>query len=302
MDVRLGLSVVAVVALLSAGAAAEGLRLIDAHSQFDQDVEPQRIIRLMDAAGVAHTILSARGRVRPEELVAFARRHAGRITAAVRTKGNPYVEGSGKYYRLLERQAAMPGFAAMAEVILWHARKGGKAPQWIVPVDSKQVQAALEAAIGNAWPFVAHIEFAAAGRDRDPFMAAFEAMLRGHPGHPFLLIHMGQLGAGEVRRLIETHPNVHFITSHANPVSIAKSKQPWVDLFAGENLAPAWRRLFVGHPDRFVLGFDNVFAEHWGEFYLEQVALWRKALAGLPPPVARAVAHGNAERLWRLAR
>ena len=34
---------------------------------------------------------------------------------------------------------------------------------------------------------------------------------------------------------------------------------------------------------------------------MQQVDLWRKALGKLPDEVAHAVAHGNAERLWKLA-
>ncbi len=54
------------------------------------------------------------------------------------------------------------------------------------------------------------------------------------------------------------------------------------------------------HPDRFILAFDNVWEDNWGEYYLSQIRSWRKALGDLPPDAAHAVAHRNAERLWRL--
>ena len=59
--------------------------------------------------------------------------------------------------------------------------------------------------------------------------------------------------------------------------------------------------MFVEYPDRFVLAFDNVWEDHWGSLYGEQAAVWRKALADLPHDATHAVAHGNAERLWKLA-
>ena len=71
-------------------------------------------------------------------------------------------------------------------------------------------------------------------------------------------------------------------------------------MFAGRRLKGAWRKLMIDHPDRFILAFDNVFAEHWGDYYLEQIELWRKALETLPEDVAHAIAHKNAERLWHL--
>ena len=57
----------------------------------------------------------------------------------------------------------------------------------------------------------------------------------------------------------------------------------------------------MAHPDRFVFALDNVWPEHWEEFYLEQMKYWRNALADLPADVAHAIAHGNAERLWKFA-
>ena len=56
------------------------------------------------------------------------------------------------------------------------------------------------------------------------------------------------------------------------------SKQPWIDLFdGGRSLAPRWKTLFVKYPDRFILNFDNVWADDWGDRYVSQAALWRKA-------------------------
>jgi len=45
---------------------------------------------------------------------------------------------------------------------------------------------------------------------------------------------------------------------------------------------------------------DNVFAEHWGDFYLKQMVYWKRGLAELPIDAAHLIAHGNAERLWQI--
>lgn len=274
--------------------------IIDAHSQVDQNVDLQTVIRLMDRGGVARTILSARGKRKPEELVAFAAEYPGRIIPAVRTKGQSYQANDPQYYRLLKKQLRMGHFRAMAEVLMYHAQKGRKAPEVVVYPEDRRVRAALLYALQHRWPFVVHIEFAAAGNLRDEFMWKLTLLLTGYPKHPFVLIHMGQLDHRTIRHLIEAHRNIFFVTSHADPVTVNRSHQPWTNLFDGDGLAPAWRALIIQHPDRFILGFDNVFAEHWGQFYLDQVALWRRAIRELPVDVAHALAHGNAERLWHL--
>jgi len=273
--------------------------IIDAHSQVDEYVELEKIIQLMDEGGIACTILATRGNLTLEELISFAAKHPTRITPALRTKG--YMQKKDvEYHQRLKKQVNMYQFGGMAEVLMYHAQKGDKAPEVIVQPDDERVLAAIDVVVEKRWPFIVHIEFAAAGSQHDEFMTKLEALLLQHPEHPFVLIHMGQLDCTSVRQLIEAYPNIYFITSHSNPVVIEESTQPWINMFDGDKLSTDWKQLLIKHPDRFILGFDNVFHKHWGQFYLDQVALWRKAITELPVEVAHAFAHGNAERLWNL--
>ncbi|MBW2644706.1 MAG: amidohydrolase family protein [Deltaproteobacteria bacterium] len=301
-------AVIAVLLCMCSPVAADELVFIDAHSQIDQYIEFNEIIKLMDKAGVTRTILALRGKNKPEELIEFANRYPDRITPAIRSKGTKYYKNKlKKYRRFLDRQLNMPEFGAMAEVIIWHAEKW-KAPtgkikpaKVVIRPDDIRVQDALAICLEKNWPFTLHIEFAAAGDERHEFMAAFEDLLRQHPSHPFVLIHMGQLQAPEVKRLISTHKNIYFIASKSNPIhgSMATGKAI-VNLFDGSSFAPEWKTLIVENPDRFIFGIDNTWAKDWRWKYVREVELWRKALKELPGDVANAVAHVNAEKLWRL--
>jgi len=277
------------------------LYFVDAHSQLPRGQDPDEIIELMDKAGVWRTILSARNDRKPEDVAALATAHPDRITAAVRSKGKAFNKNTGKFPKLIHQQVSQPVFAALGEAILFHAQKGKKAPKIEVAIDSPQSQLLLDIALEKNWPYIAHYEFAAAGWDKSDYMAAFEKMVAAHPNHPFVLIHMGQLGSDDAKRLLAVHTNVYFITSHSNPVTIAKnSGQPWARLYEGKSIAPKWAELMRAYPDRFVLGFDNVWPEDWGRTYLKQAEMWRAALGELSPDLAHAIAHGNAERLWNL--
>lgn len=278
--------------------------IIDAHSQVDQYVELERVIELMDQAGVSVTILASRASnmVQMEELlVSFASVYPGKIIPAVRTKGYMQVLGDN-YAQFLKHQVTTHQYGAMAEVLIYHAEKGDRASLVVMQPDDEIVQAALNCAVEKKWPFISHIEFVDAGSQRDEFMTKFEALLLQYPNHPFVLIHMGQLDCAEVRQLIDSHDNIHFIASKSNPISANKA---WPELhptsmFDDDRLAEDWKQLMTEHPDRFILGFDNTWVEDWGQYYLDQVALWREAIKELPVEVAHAFAHGNAERLWHL--
>ena len=182
-----------------------------------------------------------------------------------------------------------------------HTKKGDKAPEVMVYPGDQRVQAALNVAIDHGWPFVIHIEFQSLKEEkRRHMMAEMEELLNAHSEQAFALNHMGQLDATEVRRLIENHRNIHFLTAHANPVIAAHSDQPWVNMFDGATLAPEWRALLLQYSKRFIFALDNVWGRHWRDFYMDQMTYWQKAMRDLPPDVAHDVAHGNAERLWNL--
>ena len=73
-------------------------------------------------------------------------------------------------------------------------------------------------------------------------------------------------------------------------------------MFNDMSLKREWKQFIADYPDRFVFAMDNVFSKNWvPSGYLKKMALWWRALGELPDELAHAVAHGNAERLWKLA-
>jgi len=88
-------------------ANADELYFIDAHSQVDHNVVPlNKIIPLIDRAGVHQTILSARGNLKGKTLLKLSNENPGQVMPAIRTKGKPYDKGSRKYYEMLKKQIA----------------------------------------------------------------------------------------------------------------------------------------------------------------------------------------------------
>ena len=289
---------------------AKEIPIIDAHSQVDHQTDLEKVIKLMNSAGVSKTILSGRGKIDQDEIVSLAKEHPTKIIPAVRTKGGSYVKNKSQYFMSLKSQSNSNNFSAMAEVLLFHASKGASVPKIVVEPDDRRVEAALKVCLQHNWPFIAHIEFAAIGSKQQDFMDKFEEILLRNPKHPFALTHMGQLNVDEVKRLIEKHSNIYFITSHANPIYLSgndgkNANYPWVNMFdnkaEGYELKNEWKTLIVQYPDRFILGIDIVRSYQWrSDFYVDQVKLWKHELSKLPDDVAHKLAHINAELLWAL--
>jgi len=287
--------------LWSFNSYSEELYFIDAHSQADEAISLENILALMKEAGVKKTILSARRKRKSFDIADFAEVHPEEIIAAVRTKSGHYIRNTDNYYKKLKKQIDSDRFNAMAELLLYHAKKGDLADEVVVFPSDQRVTVALQGAKNNGWPLILHIEFAAmTSGQKHRYFDELDKLLLQNPKLPVALIHMGQLNASEVKHLIDKYPNIYFLTSHSNNVAIARSNQPWVNMFKGDTLAPEWVSVIVANPGRFVFAIDNVWPTQWHNGYKEQVQLWRTALAKLPSSVAIAIAHENAERLWEI--
>ena len=285
-------------------APIQGLYFIDAHSQMDENVDEARVISLMDHAGVYRTILSNHMRRPWSDIPKFAKSRPGRIVPSVRIKGRGY-HGRGSavdFYERLSAQINSGAHRSMSEVHLWHDSDGGKYQEIKVDFEDKLVLAAFAGARKKGWPFIIHIEFASlSDGGRNSYMQKLGAFLKANPEHNFILIHMAQLEESPVRRLLDAHPNLYFMMSHASTFYQGRGK-PFINMFDGHAFKPNWKKLIGERPDRFIFALDNVFSRFWTpELYLAKMELWWRALAQLPAPAAHALAHGNAERLWKLA-
>ena len=276
--------------------------IIDVHSQVDENTNLDEIVPLLDRAGVVQVILSTRFNQPSSDVIALAARYPDRIIPAAKTKSKAFMKNGGEFPGIFHQEIGNFDYRAMAEIIMWHAaKKGVGAGKAAMNPDDARVATMVDIARQKSWPFVAHVEFAAMGWDKSGYMEKFEALVSANRDLPIGMMHMGQLDAEDAARLLPLHPNLFFITSHSNPITTAASKLPWTRMFDGSELAPRWRDLLLAYPDRFVLAFDNVFDFHWRDKFLPQVEVWRKALAALPDDVAHALAHGNAERIWKLS-
>jgi hypothetical protein len=113
-----------------------------------------------------------------------------------------------------------------------------------------------------------------------------------------------------VERLFRQWPEARILWAHAGferPEAVAamlkKHKNLWADLAfrtdhgSGGKVDPAWRAVFLQHPDRFMVGTDTYTPERW--HYVGEHADWsRQWLSGLPKDVAERIAWKNGEQVF----
>jgi hypothetical protein len=105
-------------------------------------------------------------------------------------------------------------------------------------------------------------------------------------GVPVLWAHAGMNSSPRtVEKLLDAHPDLWVELSIRSDIS------------PGGVLDPAWRALFLKHPDRFLVGTDTWINSQW-ERMPEILDGFRKWLRQLPPAVAEKIARGNGDRLF----
>jgi hypothetical protein len=138
-------------------------------------------------------------------------------------------------------------------------------------------------------------------------VAELSQLLQDHPDGQVLLSHCGKdTRAADVRAMLDKHPNLFCDLSYRGaPLAVNESRRdPARLIFWGPGLLQAagmkddWRQLIEDHPDRFMVGIDDV---HSWDIYDQTVAAIRQGvLAQLSPATAEKVAWRNAVRLFRL--
>jgi predicted TIM-barrel fold metal-dependent hydrolase len=248
---------------------ARELPLFDAHIHYSrqawEEVTPRRVFEILDEAGVSKALVSSTPdsgtltlfETRPDRVVPFLRLY--------RTSGDPGLR---------------------------HGERD------LIAYLEKEIDRGIYRGIGEV-----HLDAGDAGApvvERVAAIAARDGLL--------VQVHTDEKGMEE---LVSRYPDVRFIWAHAGlstPASgvgrlLGLTPNLWTELSLRSDVAPGgvldpeWRGLFVGFPDRFLVGTDTWVNTRWGEL-VENAEFTRNWLGQLPSGVAEKIAYLNGESLF----
>lgn len=151
-------------------------------------------------------------------------------------------------------------------------------------------------------------EFHAYGDDIEtPVLQRMIALAKKHN----LLLH-AHSDADAIERIFKTFPEAKVLWAHSgfdrpSEVGDLLSRHPnlWSDLAfrsdqaTDDEVAPEWRKVFMEHPDRFMIGTDTFAPERW--YYIGGHAEFSRGwLSSLPAELAANIGYKNAERMLGL--
>ena len=269
MPLLLALAATAATAATTSGMAADPpLPLFDAHLHYSHDaweqLPPKAAIALLRKAGLKRAMISSSSDEGTQRLFAEAPDLVLPSLRPYRSRGEI---GSWMHdasvIPYLEARLAKFRYVAIGEFHIFGADAD-------LPVMRRVVELASE-----------HRLFLHSHSDAD----AIERQFKQNPQARILWAHAGFDAPERVHEMLRKHKNLWcdlaFRSDHAS----------------GGKVDPAWRKLFLEYPDRFMVGTDTFTPERW--HYVGEHARWsRQWLSDLPREVAEAIAWRNGERLF----
>ncbi len=282
---------------------AQVLPIVDLHFHPDEDWDLGALVSAFDSVGVARAGNGATG---PDSLaLSFAARFRDRfipfagqgpIGRFIRTDGQRAGRGETpellSYLNQLEGQLREGRFKGLGEVFPNNLNSNpASLPGTRFPADSPLMQRLWQFSATYSIPLSVHMDVEGSS------VAEMERLLTTDRKGTWIWAHCGFAHPPLVRRLLQTHANLHCELSLRQSVRLGPGGQEFaVDV--GERLKPDWRALLEEFPDRFVLGTDTRSPQI--SEYVGLIRHWRQILSQLSDQTAPRVAHQNAERILRL--
>jgi hypothetical protein len=256
-------------ALLAPGPAGAQYPLFDSHIHYsrpDWDTyTPEKILAILAKAGVKRALVSST----PDD-----------GTLKLYDKAPGTIVPSLRVYRTRDDMSSWPRDPAIATYVEERFKRGiyraiGEAHYGVGDVTAPTLKRLAELAAQHKVFFWSHIDD-----------TTVESMLRTYPTTRMLWAHAGMsTGAQRVGELLDRYPMLW--------VELALR----TDVASGGSLDPEWRKLFMRHPDRFLIGTDTWVTSRWESVVSasEAVQVWLKQL---PREVAEQIAWKNGDRLF----
>lgn len=279
---------------------------VDAHGHTVRGLTADRVISLMDKAGISHMVLMARGR--NDSLTAeIYKQYPQRILPFVSSMYPGWHRQDERVLPYAEKQLRTGIFKGVGEVMLrYYGIPSKNEPEVNVPADSPFIKKLSNIVENHNAVMLVHMEPEAEA------IRSLENLLNYNKKLKLIWAHSGTvasvglktIGHFDIAALMDRHSNLYTDIAGVQPMSVAPSgglRRPAIADASGK-LFPKFKELLERHSDRVLFGLDTPWEECWAEEPFKRWVEWAdKVVAQLEDSEdAEWIMHKNAEELFKI--
>jgi predicted TIM-barrel fold metal-dependent hydrolase len=280
---------------------------VDAHGHTVSGLTADRVISLMDKAGISHMVLMAYGWTNDPLTTEIFKQYPQRILPFVSAMHLGWFRQDERVLSYAEKQLRTGIFKGVGEVMLrYYAHPSKNESEISVPADSRFIKKLSDIVVNHNGVMIAHME------PESEAIRSLENLLNYNKKLRMIWAHSGTIELGnqktighfDIASLMDRHPNLYTDIAGVQPMSVARSGGPRRPPIADANgrLFPRFEELLEKHSDRVLFGLDTPYEECWAEEPFIRWVEWAdKVVAQLEnPEAAERIMHKNAEELFNI--
>jgi predicted TIM-barrel fold metal-dependent hydrolase len=280
---------------------------VDAHGHTVPGLTADRVISLMDQAGISHMVLMAMGRNDPLTAEIY-QQCPQRILPFVSSMYPAWHRQDERVLPYAERQLRTGIFRGVGEVMLrYYGIPSKKEPETNVPADSPFMKKLGDIIEYYNGVMLVHMEPEPEAIRSLENLLDYNKKLRLIWAHCGTMARVGlnTIGHFDLAALMDRHPNLYTDIAGVQPESVAPSgglRRPPITKDSGK-LFPEFKKILEKHSDRVLFGLDTPWKECWAEKPFKRWVQWADQVVGQlgDPKDAERIMHGNAEELFKIS-
>lgn len=269
-------------------------KIIDINSHLMPGLGLDKLLSIMDRAGVQRTVLFPRHGSNDSDTLSVYDKHPERILPYVGFQNRDWLTQKSTFIPYVENLLKSGKFAGLGEVLLRHyAVPSRDAEDYNIPANSEMALQVFAIAADYNLPVTVHLEA------ENATISQFEEALQKNPRTKFVWVAEGRADFPTLKRLLNTYGNLYCDVAGMDTLRpYGKEKNPIVDATTGK-VFQEWREIFVANYDRFLFGTNTVFLDHfdiYGDLVDFHVNLMNQ-IDGNAPDMINAYFYNNATKL-----
>jgi predicted TIM-barrel fold metal-dependent hydrolase len=280
---------------------------VDAHGHTVSGLTADRVISLMDKAGISHMVLMAMGWKNNSLTTELYKQCPRRILPFVSSMYPAWHRQDERVLSYAEKQLRTGIFTGVGEVMLRYYGIPSKNEREVnVPADSRFIKKLSDIIVSHNAVMLVHMEPEAEAIRSLENLLNYNKKLRLIWAHSGTVARLGlkTIGHYDIGALMDRHPNLYTDIAGVQPMSVARSGGPRRPPIADANgrLFPRFKELLEKHSDRVLFGLDTPYEECWAEEPFIRWVEWADNVVTQleNPQAAERIMHKNAEKLFNI--